>query len=292
MLKPTPAVVRSTRILDFMATRPYEAFTLSELAAAIEISPASALAILHALEAAGYVRRHPVQKTYVLGPALLVAGEAARAQHRLLDAAASEIEVIASETHAECSIGVVAGNDMLIVGIAGRPSVDIADVRVGERVPFRPPWGAVQVAWDNEKAIAAWLARAKPTEELERQLRDALTATRARGYSMGRESDARVQFGSVMRRLVDHPTERLDEPAAERLFAELARSLIVEPREGDRVNTVSAPVFDSSGQVAMQLSLQGFASDLPIAEVRTLGERLRAGAHAIARQADATPARR
>ena len=84
MLKPTPAVVRSTRLLDFMATRPYEAFTLSELAAAIEISPASALAILHALEAAGYVRRHPVQKTYVLGPALLVAGVLGNLTDRLL----------------------------------------------------------------------------------------------------------------------------------------------------------------------------------------------------------------
>ena len=84
----------------------------------------------------------------------------------------------------------------------------------------------------------------------------------------------------------------LDDEAAELLFAELARSLIIEPREGDRVNTVSAPVFDSSGQVSMQLSLQGFPADLPIDQVRALGERLRAGAHAIARQADATPARR
>jgi DNA-binding IclR family transcriptional regulator len=250
------------------------------------------LAILHALEAAGYVRRHPVQKTYVLGPALLVVGEAARAQHRLLDTAISEIDAIATETHAECSVGVVAGTDMLIVAIAGRPAVDIADVRVGERVPFRPPWGAVQVAWESEKTIAEWVARAHPTKELERQLRDALAAIRARGYSMGRESDARVQFGSAMRRLVDHPAERLDEHATERLFAELARSLIVEPSDDDVVNTVSAPVFDNRGQAAMQLSLQGFPPDRTVAQVHTLGERLRAGALAIAREAAATPTRR
>jgi DNA-binding IclR family transcriptional regulator len=292
MLKPTPAVVRSTKLLDFLAARPYEAFTLSELAAAVEISPASALAILHALAGAGYVRRHPVQKTYVLGPALVVVGEAARARHRLLDAATAEIELIAAETHAECSVGVAAGHDMLIVAIAGRPAVDIADVRVGERVPFRPPWGAVQVAWESEETIAEWVARAAPSPDLEAQLHDALAAIRARGYSLGRESDARIQFGSAMRRLVDHPTERLDEEAAERLFAELARGLIVEPREGDPVNTVSAPVFDNSGQVAMQLSLQGFPTDLPLAQVHAFGERLRAGAVAIARQAAAAPVRR
>ena len=53
MLKPTPAVARATRILDVMATRPFESFTLTELAAAVQISPTSALSILHALEAAG-----------------------------------------------------------------------------------------------------------------------------------------------------------------------------------------------------------------------------------------------
>jgi DNA-binding IclR family transcriptional regulator len=150
----------------------------------------------------------------------------------------------------------------------------------------------VQVAWEREETIAEWVGRAEPSPELEVQLHDALAAIRARGYSIGRESDARIQFGSAMRRLVDHPTERLDEQAAERLFAELARGLIVEPREGDPVNTVSAPVFDNRGQVAMQLSLQGFPTDLSLAQVHALGERLRAGAVAIARQATATPVRR
>lgn len=292
MLKPTPAVVRATRVLEFMAARPYEQFTLSELASAVKVGPTSTLAILHALAGAGYVSRHPVQKTYVLGPALLLLGEAARAQHRLLDAATEEIELIAAETQAECSVGVVAGADMLIVAMAGRPSVDVADVRVGERVPFRPPWGAVHVAWANDEVARQWIDRAQPNSALEKQLHDALAAIRRRGYSIGRESDARIQFGSAMRRLADHPAERLDDHAAEELFAELARGLIIELDADDQVNTVSAPVFNSQGHVAMQLSLQGFRKNLAPTDVHALGERLRNGALAISRQASTAPARR
>jgi DNA-binding IclR family transcriptional regulator len=292
MLKPTPAVARATRILDFMGARAYESFTLTELAVAVQISPTSALAILHALEAAGYVRRHPVQKTYVLGPALLVLGDGARAQHRLLDAGIAEIELIAAETEAECSIGVVAGADVLIVALAGRPAVDVADVRVGERIPFRPPWGATLVAWRGDAEIDGWIRRAQTTPELERHLRDALAAVRHRGYSITGESDARMQFGTAMRRLVDDPAERLDDEATERLFAQLVRGQIVELREGDPVIVISAPVFGSGGDVVMQLSLQGFPTNLPAAEVHALGERLRAGALAISRRASAAPARR
>jgi DNA-binding IclR family transcriptional regulator len=292
MLKPTPAVARATRILDFMATRPYESFTLTELAGVLQISPTSALAILHALEAAGYVRRHPVQKTYVLGPALLVLGDGARAHHRLLDTGIAEIELIADETHAECSIGIAAGDDVLIVALAGRPAVDVADVRVGERVPFRPPWGAALVAWRDEADVERWIRRAQPTVELERHLRDALAAVRSRGYSIARESDVRMRFGTAMRRLVDHPDERLDDDATEQLFTELARGQIVELRDGEPVNVISAPVFDSHGDVVMQLSLQGFPMDLSAGQVHALGERLRAGSLAISRRASVAPARR
>jgi DNA-binding IclR family transcriptional regulator len=291
MLKPTPAVARATRILDFMAARAYESFTLTELATAVEVNPTSALAILHALEAAGYVRRHPVQKTYVLGPTLLVLGEGARAQHRLVDAGVAEIEAIAAETRFECSIGFPAGDNVVVVALAGRPAIDVPEVRVGERVPFRPPWGAALVAWRGEDEIERWIRRAHASPQLERQLQDALAATRARGYSIARESEARVRFGSAMHRLVDHPGEQLDDEATEELFADLARGLIVELHEGEAVTVVSAPVFDSAGDVSMHMTLQGFPPNLPAADVHALGERLRAGALAILRRASTPPAR-
>jgi DNA-binding IclR family transcriptional regulator len=291
MLKPTPAVARATRVLDVMAARPFESFTLTELAAAVQISPTSALSILHALEAAGYVRRHPVQKTYVLGPALLVLGDGARAQHRLVDAAVAEIEFIAAEAHAECSIGVVAGDDILVVGLAGRPAVDTADARVGERVPYRPPLGAALVAWRSDVDIDGWIRRARPTHELQLQLREALAEVRRRGFAITRESEARIRFGSAMRRLVDQPDLRLDDEATEQLFAELAGGLVIELHDDDAVSTVSAPVFGGGRDPEMQLTLQGLPRGLRASQVHALGERLRAGAHTIERAASSPPRR-
>lgn len=78
MTKPAPAVVRAAQILDHLAGRPTLPLSMTEIAEAVGVNPASTLAILQALTEAGYIVRHPRHKTYSIGPAMLITGHAAR----------------------------------------------------------------------------------------------------------------------------------------------------------------------------------------------------------------------
>ena len=74
-----PRSPRTVALLDFLASRPTEAFSLSELARRLELNKSTTHAMLTTLADAGYVTRHPVEKSYTLGPSLVALGEAATA---------------------------------------------------------------------------------------------------------------------------------------------------------------------------------------------------------------------
>ena len=59
MTERAPAVVRAVRLINFLVAHPAEAFTLSELCQRLDINRASALRVLAASTAAGYLDRAP-----------------------------------------------------------------------------------------------------------------------------------------------------------------------------------------------------------------------------------------
>lgn len=64
-------------VLEFMAARPDERFTLSELARGCKLNKATAHSLLNELTGAGLLLRHPGEKRYSLGPRLVTIGLAA-----------------------------------------------------------------------------------------------------------------------------------------------------------------------------------------------------------------------
>src|SRR4051812_14520364 len=103
MVKPALAASRAVRVLDYLSLHPGRPCTLTEIAKALQVSPASMLAVLAALTDAGYIVRHPAHKTYVVGPALVAVGNAAVIQHPVVPAAQHELELVADELKAQCS---------------------------------------------------------------------------------------------------------------------------------------------------------------------------------------------
>ena len=81
MTQLAPAVVRAIRLVNFLVAHPAEVFTLSELCQRLDINRASALRVLGALVAAGYIERHPRHLTYTLGVTLVAVGQAAAVRH-------------------------------------------------------------------------------------------------------------------------------------------------------------------------------------------------------------------
>ena len=157
-------------VLNFLAAHAAEEFTLTDLAAKLDINLASAHALLAVLTDAGYVTRHQRLRTYSLGPSVVALGNAALERHPAIEHAHQEARRLSGELGLGVAVTALAGNDILFLERVGehRPHANIG-VQVGQRVPLVPPVGAVFVAWHNAES---WLARADNRRGMEEVLAD------------------------------------------------------------------------------------------------------------------------
>jgi DNA-binding IclR family transcriptional regulator len=286
MARPAPAVERIVAIIEFLAARPDRAFTLSELARRLGLNKATVHAALNSLVEAGWLIRHPGDKSYALGPALVTIGAAAAARQReLVDFAEPEMHALADELGLQCIASAVIGDEMVILARAGRPAPLEVSVPVGQRLPLVPPLGTVFVAWASPDEIEAWLRRVGPSagpRQLDRY-RSALAAIRARGYSIALEAGTRARLATALgdRREVEALIEKLGHE--EYALAELDSSAAYE------VSLLSAPVFGPDGRVALALTLFGFRGQLPAGQIPEFGERLKVAADAVTRAIHGRP---
>lgn len=77
MARPSPQTERLVSLVDAIAARPDEGLTLSEIARHLAVTPATCHPMLVSLAELGWLVRHPVRRTYRLGPALIAVGRAA-----------------------------------------------------------------------------------------------------------------------------------------------------------------------------------------------------------------------
>jgi DNA-binding IclR family transcriptional regulator len=287
--RPAPAAVRTTEILDFLASNPGERFTLSQISKGLEINMASTLAILTALSNAGYVHRHPVHKTYALGAALVAVGSAALVQNRAVAAANQVMTKLSHDVDAEVLASVVVGNDIVIVASAGQPRVSGYDVRVGQRVPLVPPLGGIFVAWAREARIEQWLDElGEDAGDGERSyFRETLAAIRKRGYTIGLESGRRAEMGSSLHDVVtavrneQKRRQTIDMIAALRHDYEVVE---LDQTKGHAISNMGAPIFDADGDVILGLTAQGFGSTMMASEIRVVANALMSATMDITRR--------
>ncbi len=267
MSRPAPAATRALSILDFLATRPTELFTLSEIAQHLDLNLASAHAVLNVMVDAGYLERHPSHKTYRLGPSVIAVGNAALVGHPVIQVARAEMDQLAGELDLECLAAAPIGDELVIVARAGTPRWNSPLVHVGQRLPLVPPLGVMFVAWSGDDRIQQWLSRARPFESRGHatRYRAILESARVLGYSVGFHVDGRqVAVAPVP-----------GDPTA----------LDLDPTQRYPVTYIAASVFDQHRRVALVINLDGFPEPLSPEEIRVLGRRLRDTAAAITQRA-------
>ena len=277
-----PGVTRAIALLEFLAARRDESFTLSELVRRLDVNKSTLHTILVTLEAAGYVTRHPIDKSFTLGPALVALGEAAASAPRtdLAQHARDVMRALADEFGVQCMAVKIVGSDILLVAHAGRREPLGQHLAVGQRLPFVPPLGTVFVAWSAPHEIDAWLRRLGPratNDELDRYRR-AIAAVRERGFAIGLEADARRELGRAVAERdagLDHIVEELGHQ--EYLLSDLERAVSY------RLSLVAAPVFAPDATVAMAIGLVGFARALDAEALLRVGHRVRAACQVITR---------
>lgn len=274
MTQHAPAAVRAVRLINFLVAHPAEAFTLSELCQRLDINRASALRVLGALTAAGYLERHPRHLTYSLGITLVAIGQAATVRHASVRAAQTEMEALADELGVQCEAVTVDDSGTLVVGEAGR-----GNSLIGTRLPRLPTTGLAHWAFATDERREEWLASVPFSPSQAAILRDALETIRIRGFAMALEGTARQGVRRELERLADVPN---DPEALERLrkLWNMAtpgeiQQIEIEPSRDYCVAHLASPVFGPEGQVCLEIVIRNLPEHLSGQQVLDLADRLR-----------------
>lgn len=266
MARPSPGAERVVAVLEFMAARPEERFTLSELARGCDLNKATAHALLTELAARGVLLRHPDEKRYSLGPRLVPVGTAAQRGYQAQDFTPGVLRRLASSTGLAAAALVMEphGDHATVVG---RADPDMPPP-VPQRWPLVPPNGAVFYAWADEPSVEAWLARSPAIASVQEAL-TALEAARRMGVVVGSAIPEWYRLSALLAERsavtappgAGHEASNGNQSALRDALWHLARSspLITEIDldASYRAAYIAAPVFDQDGAVILAVVAGG-----------------------------------
>jgi DNA-binding IclR family transcriptional regulator len=289
--RPALAASRAVEVLNFLAASPGQAFSLSELVEHVGLNIASCHAVLNVLTRGGYLERHPKHKTYRLGPALVAIGHAALESHPAIDVARDEARELAQKLGLEVLVTARIGDELIAIARAGRYASPNASLRVGQRLPLWPPWGAPFMAWAPAADVEAWLARGPQGTPAQRPHHlEMLELVRQRGYAASLSSPLLERLGEVVAHLSASPHATGLHDDMTRLVGELSQARYqLAGAEGDErfpISLLSAPVFNAHGHVAYTLGLLGFPGPLTLSEIETYAAQLKAACLHVTRQSN------
>lgn len=262
MARPSPGAERVVAVLEFMAARPDDRFTLSELARGCDLNKATAHALLTELAARGVLLRHPDEKRYSLGPRLVPVGNAAQRGYQAQDFTPGVLRRLAASTGlATAALASEQHGDHAT--IVSRADPDGA-VPVPVRWPLVPPSGAVFYAWADEPSVEAWLARSPAIASVQQAL-TALEAARRLGVVIGAAIPEWYRLTALLsdRSPATTTAEAANgnQSALRDALWHLARSspLITEVDSDAtyRAAYIAAPVFDQDGAVILAVVAGG-----------------------------------
>jgi DNA-binding IclR family transcriptional regulator len=248
MAHSSPGVRRIAAILNFMAAHPGQAFALTDLVRALQLSRATCHSLLLGLVSVGYLYRAS-DKSYVLGPALAALGRAAAQSVSPLQVAQPEMRRLADEFDVVCAAYFLEGDIVHVRERAASRSHIGYSAPAGTRVTLRTPFAAPYIAW-SPAAAKAWLGEAGSTA----------TPAQRKALKGSMEFARRHGFVVFQRR----PGTTAGERSPEEVFAGENAEYPVTPlaaisgKANYRPASILAPVFDAAGNVAFVLGLAGF----------------------------------
>lgn len=288
-ITPSPAVLRACDVLEHLAAHPGGAFSVSELAREAGMPRATCDAVLLALAERALVDRREPDLRYTLGPACVAVGDAARAGGSLFARVAPVADALARETGTCVALAGHDGAELRVERVFDHGPAFGVRAQAGEAVPLAAPFGAVFVAWEPEAGIRAWLERVDGSlsDDERSRYRTALGAVRDRGYSVA-VANVRPDLLEILERLVEQPGTEEAVRERDTVIRELTHSeylpVSLDAAAPQRVNQMSAPVFDRAGRVALGIMVLGPSYDLAPAEIEAMGERLLAAARSATTQ--------
>ncbi|MFL6022031.1 MAG: helix-turn-helix domain-containing protein [Marmoricola sp.] len=251
----SPPTARVLDVLELLALEGEWRFT--DIVRELDLTQATAHAILGTLGERGWVTRDPSAKTFVLGAAATAFADVLVGAKPLLHQARAAALGLLEETGYPSSVIVRAGSTLEITVFETRRPSGLPTEARGATFPFAAPFGGGFAAWESEGARVAWVERSVAGDaDLGSRLLAMLDRSRDRGYELDWSSPALARLAQLAGSLRDDEDES---PAIKRVIADLLVETAIAHVEdaggpSDRaVTTLAAPVFGADGQVVLNL---------------------------------------
>jgi len=282
----TNSAARAIAIVEFLASRPGQTFTLSDIARRCGLRKSTAYTILGTLHEAGWLTRSPADLRYGLGPTLITIGKMAEEARPEVTLARPVMQALAVELQRECVLSTAMGDEIVVLETTGVTGVRGRARQPGQRVPMVAPFGTVFVAWHDSPGRKEWYRRSALAEpERIQELEHILEATVRRGYVVTIKSDPHDRMNQVMNAVPDEATiqdvrrllrEQLSNlPPVEYLVSDET------PEHRYMVETLQAPIFDADHAPRYALTVNDIDRELDRDTVARLGARVRAAADQV-----------
>jgi DNA-binding IclR family transcriptional regulator len=287
-VRPSPQTDRVVEVMNVLATA--GPMTLSEIARRTGVNKSTMYSLLVALTRSGWVLRDPGQKTFHLGPELMVLGRAASDQLPVIEMARPVMLDLVDEYDVPCRAFRRLGSVSVVVDAIVRGNISPA--ARGQQFPIRPPFGAIFAAYDPPPAAEQWCQNGNREDRAlsPAVLREELANIRRLGYSTMLSYDGvsgTEELIAQVERLLDlAPGRRMEvkdllellEHAHSEETASISR---IKPGVKYRLRAINSAVLDPNGRALLVIQLGPFEDSLSAAAIKRIGERLRDDARRI-----------
>lgn len=270
-------------VIELLASSGDARLRFSDVVSALDLTQATAHAILKTLCDRGWLIRDPADLTFALGPGLAVVAARTEAARPLAHAARIAAQELSQQLGYAASVVERVADELLITAFEGagpRPAGT-----PGDRIRYAPPFGVAFAAWDSSAEQRAWIDRAPTTSEaLAERLVEVLVQTRERGFDVDWTTPDLTRAAQMVGSL---PSDGLPEHVrgiTDQLLAEFTTIGLAPAGDStgkaQPVATIAAPVFDPHGRVALILSIHPLRS-MTARQVDTAGQRVMRAARAL-----------
>jgi DNA-binding IclR family transcriptional regulator len=258
-------------VLELLSLPDNRQMRFSDVVRELDLSQATAHAILKTLTDRGWVNRDPVAMTFSLGPALSLIAARLDTVRPMTHLARDAARRLATAVDVPASVIERAGDDLVITAFE-QPRGGAIPASPNERIPYTAPFGVAFAAWETPDAQRAWIQRAAADDaELTRQLYEVLTQTRERGYDIDWMTPALAQAAHAIGSLSEHALPVNMRSIIDQLrleFTSAALSSGDNSRARRPVATISAPVLDQTGHIQLVLGIHP-VRPMTMREIRT-----------------------
>jgi DNA-binding IclR family transcriptional regulator len=274
---PSAPTSRVLDVVELLARSAHARLRFSDVVRELDLTQATAHAILKTLCDRGWASRDPVAKTFSLGPALAVVAARTDTARPLAHSARSAALRLSRDVGYAGSVVERFGDSLVVTAFEGDPASQPAGIP-GDRIPYAPPFGVALAAWDTEEEQRAWIRRGagENTDRIQR-LERVLEHTRERGFDVDWTTPALAQAVHVVGTLDSHEMPTPLRHILDQLLVEFTTiGFLSDDNPGRRkqpVVTIAAPVFDNRRQVALMLAVHPLCP-LSARQIGVIGKKL------------------